>query len=887
MLLMAGLTAAPGLWASPGHSYVPGRLSVRFLEHPDVTDRAGGISLGAEFDALLAGQPALGVRPLYPHLRMATTPDLSLNYVLSFDAGQDMEALAAAFEASGLVEYAEPDYLMPVYRTPNDPSINQQYTLSRVDAYEAWDLIPTTPSNPDMIIAIIDSGVDWNHPDLINRIWVNPAEDLDSDGVMSTNSTPGEPGDINASDDGGNGYVDDFYGYDFVDGVDGANGEDSDDEDNNPMDFDGHGTHCSGIAAAQTNNGVGGASIAWDARIMCLRAGYHAQDGNGYVLQTAASEAIYYAMANGAKLISMSFGGSGSIRTAATAAYNAGLLCFHAAGNDNVTTQDALDRSAGMISVAATESNDCKADYSNYGDWIDVSAPGSNIYSTFFNNTYASLYGTSMACPNAASCAALIWWMNPELTNVEVRERLLGTVDDIYGLGCNSDYDGLLGTGRINARKGLLNLRETTLGLSGVHVVDLDGDGHYLAGDTLRVGYTVSNSGINPSQELSVALSCPDAAVEVITPTLGLPALAPDGTLDGDLHPVLLRILDGSPHYIDLTLTLAAANAPEQSAEASAMLGLPTILLYDDSAGESNLVTYYKAAFRQLGWILDWYRSSTASFPELTGMELDPARYEWILYASGQNPVTADSSEQALLTDYVAAGHDLIFVSQFADEELNGTPFFSQFLEAADGTATSNTRGAKGVAETLTAGMSLILQGSGGANNQSVPITEVTPAGDGQTIFLDNANVFSVGVHNGYDANRVVYLAFALESAGGAGSSVNTGEVLQVLVDQYLHGTDVAGGAALRPLRSHLTPAWPNPFNPVTRVGFELLQPADVRLSACNVLGQEVAVLQDGRLAAGTHSRLFQGAGLPSGLYLLSLQLDGRPADQQKIMLVK
>ncbi len=889
--LLAGLVAAQTVWAA-SLSYLPGRLSVRFLEHPPLESRQGAVSLGSELDRLLADHPPLTAAPLIPNMTRATWPDLSLNYVLTFDPALDMEAVADLLSASGRVEYAEPDWLLPLRRTPNDPGVGQQWTMTRVQAYQAWDLIPETPSNPEMVIAIIDSGVDWNHPDLINRLWHNPDEDLDGDEVVpSTGSTPGESDERNATDDGGNGFVDDFYGWDFVTGVTGcANGEDCADVDNNSMDFDGHGTHCAGIAAAQTNNSLGVASISWDGRIMCLRAGYHAADGNGYVVSTAASSALYYAINNGAKIVSMSFGGSGSIRTAATAAYNAGLLCFHASGNESSSEQDALDRATGMVSVAATTSNDCAASFTNYGEWIDVSAPGTSIYSTYFNNTYASLDGTSMACPNAASCAALIWWMNPELTNVEVRERLLGTVDNIYNLSCNSDYADppQLGTGRINAYKALMNIRETAMTLSGMDLVDLDGDGHYLAGDTLQVVWTLTNTGINPTQQLTLHLACDDPALEVLTPETVVPELGAGGVMEGTESPLWLRVVDDNPNYATASLQVTAANAATQSGSATGMLGLPTILLYDDSAAETGVVTYYKAAFQQLGWILDWYQASTQSFPDLTGMSLDLSRYEWVLYASGANTSTLDAAEQTLLTDYLSTGgHDLILVSQHADEEINGTAFFSQVLEAVDGSATSTTRGAKGVADTFTAGISMILQGAGGANNQAVPISEITPAADGQTIFQDNANAFSTGILNGWGDNRVVYLSFALEAAGGAGSSLNTGEVLQILVDQYLNATSVDEPAAGRPVSDRLLPAWPNPFNPDTRLAFELSRSARARLSVHNVLGQEVAVLQDGPLAAGSHQRVFQGGALPSGLYLVNLSVDGRPAQQQKILLVK
>jgi len=883
--LLAACLSAPALFAAMGDAYVPGRLSVRFLDHPEITRTEGGLHIGPAFEGILADFPAARVEPLYPTLRRVTVPDLSLSYVLTFDHTLDMEVLAAMFEATGQVEYAEPDYIMPVTRTPNDPYVGQQYTMSRVDAIEAWDLIPANPSNPDMVIAIIDSGVDWNHPDLINRIWCNPEEDLDGDDVVpATGTTPGEESERDGVDQDGNGLVDDFYGWDWVSTTGCATGEDCTTPDNNPMDFDGHGTHCSGIAAAQTNNGVGVASIAWDSRVMCLRAGYHASDGNGYVIQTAAASAIYYAIEEGAKIISMSFGGSGTIRTPATAAYNSGLLCFHAAGNDNVNTQDQLDRASGMISVAATESNDCKADYSNYGDWIDVSAPGSAIMSTYFNNTYSSLYGTSMACPNAASCAALLWWMNPELSNGEVRSRLLGTVDNIYTASCNSSYAGQLGTGRINAYKALMNIRETAVSLGATAAIDLNG-GHLLAGDTLRVDYSITNTGINPTEAITATVTCTDVGVEVLTPTVEIPVLPTGTTYEGADFPITLLITDSSPNYVDISVALDVPNANDPSFTTDAMVGEPEILLYDDSAAETGIRTWYRAAFKELNWTFDWYRSATGNFPDIADQDsLDMSRYSWAIYASGTNDSTFSATEQALFADYVGS-HGLVVSSQHADEHLAGTDFLAQVLEATPGAGTSNVRGARGATGTFGEGLYLILQGAGGAGNQEVPLNEILPAGAGQTLFLDNNSAFSTGVHSGFGDKRLVYANFALEAAGGAGASHTLAETLVPLRD-YLFGTGV-DAPITQPLTARLGQPVPNPFNPATRVEFALGSASRVHLSAFNLLGQEVAVLAQGLLPAGDHSRVFDGAGLPSGLYLLRLSVNGQAMDQTKALLVK
>ena len=891
-LSLLGLVAVQALLAAPGDRYMPGRLSVRFLDHPAVEGAAGGLG-DPGFDAILRDFPMQGIEPLYKHLKRVTVPDLSLNYVLTFDGDTDMETVAALFEATGKVEYAEPDYMMPVSRTPNDPSIGSQWTMDRVEAYEAWDLIPeVVPANEDMIIAIIDSGMDWNHPDLIDNIWVNPGEDLDGDGVIPTSSTPGEADERNGLDDDGNGFVDDFYGWDWVVTQGCANGEDCATPDNNPMDFDGHGTHCSGIAAATTDNGVGVASISWSARIMCLRAGYHATDGGGYVIQTAAAEGLYYAIENGAKIVSMSFGGSGTLRTPATVAYNSGVLCFHAAGNDNITDQDQLDRATGMISVASTSQNDCKSDFSNYGEWIDVCAPGSAIFSTIFNNDYASLYGTSMACPNAASLTALIWWMNPELSQAEVRDRLIGTTDDIYSLGCNAEYASLLGSGRINARKALLDIRETTMSLAGVSIDPVDGDGRALPGDTLAVRYTIANLGYNATGTIQLSVQTDDDQIEILTPNLELPVL-PDGATYTDAEfPMLLRVSDGAdPHYFELSLTAESDNAPSVALNAAEiMIGLPTILLYDDSEGEADLVTYWTEAMKANNWIFDWYSAQTASFPDLPGATLDMDDYAWTVYASGQNASTLDEAEQALFTDYLSdplVGHDLLVSGQHIDEDIAGTDFFAQTLNAGVGEGVSTTKRVYGVHGDL-AGTSMILLGAGGANNQDVPVSEIVPLEGAEALFLDNSQTYCTGLIAGWGENRVVYCNFALEAASGASTSLDTGEMLATLVPVYLlNGVSVEENGPVRPAGSRLAGVWPNPFNPTTTVAFELARAGRVQLTVYNLLGQPVATLVDGPLAAGEHRSVFDAGSLPSGLYLARLAVDGQGAGVEKLMLVR
>jgi len=307
-------------------------------------------------------------------------------------------------------------------------------------------------------------------------VWVNPGEDIDGDGVVY------DLDDLNGIDDDGNGVVDDLIGYDFFTGFSGLGiwpGEDGGSPDTDPNDFGGHGTHTSGIAAAATNNAldVTGMAGGWfggnrafrGARIMCLRVGATADDGNGYVNSNNCGTAIDYAASNGANVISASWGSSNTstMQAGMTNAAANGVNVMHAAGNDNNQQGDYLDFTSIMnvLSIASTSASDHKSGFSNYGTWIDVSAPGSNILSTFSNAyvpTTAVLSGTSMACPMTAGLALLIRSAMPSLSKVQVDSIIINTADNIDAINTTDcggiPCTGLLGSGRINAFSALANL---------------------------------------------------------------------------------------------------------------------------------------------------------------------------------------------------------------------------------------------------------------------------------------------------------------------------------------------------------------------------------------------------------------------------------------------
>ena len=398
-------------------------------------------------------------------------PDLSGWYIVSFDPARSTPAeLARLYRANPLVLDAQTIGLHPLHASVNDPNFPSQWHLdqnndSDVDMPETWD---TQTGSDSVIVAILDSGVRYYHGDLggstassvqnaAGNIWRNQAEASGSPGI----------------DDDGNGYVDDHVGWDFVSSpiYNCYSGEDCNGADNDPRDFNGHGTHCAGIVGAMNNNGYGVASVAGGrsdgsfgssgngVRLMCLKIGHSAvYQGQeyGFVSMDYAAQALYYAANNGARIASCSWGSSNSGGLGAALDYfiASGGLVFKAAGNDGSQSADYMGGRSDIINVAATDQNDQKASFSTYGTWIDISAPGVDILSTYHYHPNpgadysANLSGTSMSTPMVAATAAMVWSQNSALSAAQVWAAVRDSADDISS--SNPGYSGRLGSGRIN-----------------------------------------------------------------------------------------------------------------------------------------------------------------------------------------------------------------------------------------------------------------------------------------------------------------------------------------------------------------------------------------------------------------------------------------------------
>ncbi|MEN6335969.1 MAG: S8 family peptidase, partial [Phycisphaerales bacterium] len=325
------------------------------------------------------------------------SPGFERIYRIKLDPDADVspEEILAAWRDRADVEYAEFNPIVSICATPDDPSYGRQWSLAKIHAPEAWDVCQGTN---EVVVAIIDTGVDYNHRDLQGNLWVNEAE------------LKGVPG----VDDDNNGYVDDVHGYNFA-----YNNSD-------PMDDHGHGTHVAGTVAAAGDNGLDVVGICWNARIMPIK--ILGAEGDGTAAD--AVPAIYYAVANGADIISGSWGGpdsSDALQEAVAYAQRQGVIVVAAAGNENSSTPYYPAAYHDVLAVAATDSSDHRWYLSNYGDWVDLAAPGREIVSlgrstagTTGGSLISTKSGTSMAAPHVSGACALLLSANPLLTSEEM-----------------------------------------------------------------------------------------------------------------------------------------------------------------------------------------------------------------------------------------------------------------------------------------------------------------------------------------------------------------------------------------------------------------------------------------------------------------------------------
>ena len=367
-------------------------------------------------------------------------------------AGEIPSTILSELTNNPSIEYVHKGTTFSINAQPNDSLFTKQWSFSRMNVLTAWDV---TQGVDSVIISVIDTGIDYLHPDLNGSLFLNNGE-IGTD-ILGRDKRE------NGVDDDLNGLIDDWRGYDFTDRVgipSGGSWGDFRTWDNDPMDENGfsHGTSCAGIIAAQVNNSIGIAGIAPKVKVLNVRA----FDPEGYGDEEDVAAAVLYSVAMGAKVISMSFGDytySYVLRDVLRYAHSRGVVLIASSGNSNSANPHYPSGFTEVISVGNSTENDYVAGSSNYGSSLDIVAPGSAIFTTQRNSKYGLFNGTSAAAPHIAAVAGLLLSVTNS-NNEEIRQILKTSADDIESVG----WDERSGAGRVNAGKALTVLSPSLLG---------------------------------------------------------------------------------------------------------------------------------------------------------------------------------------------------------------------------------------------------------------------------------------------------------------------------------------------------------------------------------------------------------------------------------------
>ncbi|MBN2541873.1 S8 family serine peptidase, partial [bacterium] len=801
-------------------------------------------------------------------------------YVFIFeDKDLDMEEITQIYRQLPCVDYAKPDMLRPYLGTPNDPLYPDQWHLRRIKADSAWNLCK---GSEEVIMGALDSGVDWKHEDLGPILWQNTyggfgawnhGEDLDGDG-HTLEYTGGEwvfdPDDVDGIDTDFNGWVDDFIGYDFIRDAEmaydvGGFTEDGTVPDNDPADFvlNGHGTHVSGTMIAATNNEYGIAGLNWKGKLMCLRTGYYFRDPDsgeerGLNNDEASYSAMEYAIEKECDVLNFSWGNAvidtimrGLVRRAWD--YHE-IIMMGGAGNDNVDDIFYPANYPHVISVAGTNRYDQKAMFSNYGTWIEISAPGRNITSTIPFNTFVNWDGTSMASPVAAGAAGLIIAAFPDSSSEWIINRLIETADSIDHI--NPGYEGLLGSGRINLVQAIGPIKYPWLEFESYSVSDLtygDGNGRVDPGEEGDIVFTLSNQpGWQPATGVTLTITSSDIFIEITQPTATVPNISPGSSGSNASNPLrFLMEAEAPAHLTKMSVTVTTEAGSELTGDIEFMIGRPGILLYDADEGDL-FEEYYFPPLQEGKLVYDWWDRNSRGVIESWELDL----YETIIYFTGNcSTGTVTPGEQSLLMDFLELGEkSLLITGQYIGDEIGESEFFTDYLRGVhtdDALALGfgfNISGIEG--EPLSEGLTISTLGGSSAGNQR-SLSGVAPGPGASGIYrygvdTDTTRYAAIKHHNTDFDYKAVYFGFGLEGIGTYMDSVKT--VIFRVLEWFGHTPGIDEPGSSMPVSFNLS-SYPNPFNASVTIAFNLTENCGLELDVYNLIGEKVCGLANGRMA--------------------------------------
>jgi len=831
--------------------------------------------------------------------------DLSLIYQLKFSSSISMKKAISTMLASGMLEYAEPLFIHHQNFNPNDPSVGSQYYLTSISAYAAWDV---TKGDTNVVIGIVDSGTDWDHPDLEANIKYNYADPID--GI----------------DNDSDGFIDNFRGWDVSD------------NDNNPMNGNSnHGSHVSGCAAAVTDNGVGVAGPAFNCKFLPVKSSLNSSStsiDDGY-------DGIIYAAEHGADIINCSWGRGGTPSQFEQDIINhvtldLDRLVVAAAGNDGTETSHYPSSYKYVTSVAWTGISDTKNSGSNFGYDIDVCAPGTNIFSTVIDNSYTSLSGTSMASPIAAGCAAMIKSKFPTMNALQIGEQLRVTCDNIYSV--NTGYLYKLGKGRVNMFKAV-----TDSVLPGVVVDQLQtrdrNDQVFVAGDTLDLVALLNNL-LRPTANLTCTLSTTSSTVSILSGIYNIGVLNTLDTASNFAAPFVLRVDPLAPlnSIVDLRVTVRdgawsdvygfritvnvdyiniAINDIGTSITSKGVIG------YNDELRSQGLGFTYMSSntlLYEMGLMIGAAGTQVSDNVRKTGGAAD-TDLSSDTAVSGQEPgILSDFDARGTFTDYNSPSPLSLFVTHRAfawtsaadrkyvmvdylikntgSSQLNS--LYAGLCADWDIDSFANNKASVDNARRmgyvwstdgggLYAGMKLLSHtagfthyaidnetGGSGLNLSDGTFSDTekyealstsrSDAGAIRTTGNDVIDVVSSGPFS-LAPGSSASVAFALIGGENLTMLQESADAAQFKYDSLFVGIESISLATGYSLEQN----YPNPVNGISRIQFTIKENAQTSLTLYDAQGKKVKILVDEKLNGGTYSAVFDLNGLPAGVYHYSL----------------
>jgi len=808
----------------------------------------------AHIDEFMDSIGATWVERTYPHTP-APKPgrmDLTRIYNMKYPETLDVELLSFNLSKLRGIEYAEPWYIHYLCYEHNDPDREDQWPLDLLEANAAHDI---TTGDPDVVIAITDNGTQMNHVDLEDNIWHNPDEEL------------------NGSDSDRNGYRDDVVGWDF-------NGNDNDPDDSANH---GHGTHTAGIASAVTDNETGIASIGFNCKLMIVRCGHGIRITHGY-------QAIVYATDNGAQVINCSWGGNTlplNGRDALIAANEADVLVVAAAGNNNRSSQFYPAGFQTVIAVTATNSNDVKADFSNYGNWVDVAAPGTSIRSTWLNNGYRNDRGTSMASPFVAGVAGLLRSEYPDLNVLQTRLFLRAGVNDID--------DPRMGTGRINAYRVLRAIENPIIEIGELIISDEEnGNDKPDPGERLEFEIELANYG-QDATEIVALLSTDDESIDIIEDQVDFPDLEGGQTARNWNTPFIIEVDENTiPHTTFVTVrAVGQPNDFEVEQRYELLIGHPAVLLVDDDNG-GNYEEMFGPAVNNINLGYQRWDVLMDNYPNPETILDHPI----VIWLTGDAYPPLDNDDRWTMQNAISEGANILLMGKWIGDNINENGAFLRqnfgVNHDADSVSAVYVRGFgedSPVPEVVEIHLSNPDLGEADTLNATIsPSGMRTRFGSQPLLNYVDRNDEVAGIAGIYQLNQqtgahTVYLGFNLEMA----SDYRTPRALLVahILDWMTDYSDSPIPEPTEPVTFSLDPAFPNPFNNVISLNFRVPSRSDCRLSVFDLSGREIALLNSGTINAGSHKTIWDASGVTSGVYLARLTTPGFSTIEQKLVLVK